>query len=158
MSAPIDAADGQAIDAYHLELVGAAQTIGLLAESAQWFTYEVAAALHHSGRAVQDLTVMELIAAIDGKDYFVRYNPPDPRATTPAAPDFAAGSVRAAVAAFGDAWHAAFMSRSLYCAPALDEALDYDAMTYCFEELGRGRHASMEDRAFFGLEFDEVAT
>lgn len=69
---------------------------------------------------------------------------------------FPVGSVRAAVTAFGDAWHAAFIDREFDCPPARNAIIEEDLMTYCGEELGRGRRASMEDRAFIGLEYDEV--
>lgn len=69
---------------------------------------------------------------------------------------FPPGSVRAAVTAFGDAWHAAFIGPHFECPPARDAVVEEDLMTYCTEELANGRRASMDDRAFIGVAYDEV--
>lgn len=56
-----------AADVYHDELITAALQVGLIAESAQWFSYRVAERLHATGVSIDDLTVRQIHAAIEAE-------------------------------------------------------------------------------------------
>ena len=56
-----------AADIYHDELITAALQVGLIAESAQWFSYQVAERLHATGVSIDDLTVRQIHAAIEAE-------------------------------------------------------------------------------------------
>lgn len=70
---------------------------------------------------------------------------------------FPAGSVRAAVAAFGDAWHAAFIAPDFDCPPARDCLTEEHAFALCDTLSDCGRRWSVPRRAFLGLQPHEVA-
>lgn len=69
---------------------------------------------------------------------------------------FPAGSVRAAVTAFGDAWTATFIGPSFECPAIRAELADDTVMDYCGELVRQDRRASMEDRAFIWLDRDDI--
>ena len=70
---------------------------------------------------------------------------------------FPAGSVRGAVAAFGDAWHAAFITADFSCPPARDGLGDDPSFGVCATRSVCGQRWSMPRRAFLGLQPHEVA-
>ena len=70
---------------------------------------------------------------------------------------FPAGSARAAVAAFGDAWHAAFITPDFDCPPARDCLTEEHAFELCDTLSDCGRRWSVPRRAFLGLQPHEVA-
>lgn len=70
---------------------------------------------------------------------------------------FPAGSVRAAVAAYGDAWHAAFIADYFACPPASDCLAEEHAFQLCDTLSHYGPRWSMPRRAYLGLQPHEVA-
>lgn len=56
-----------AADDYHDELITAALQVGVIAESAQWFSFRVALRLRETGVSIDDLTVRQIHAAIEAE-------------------------------------------------------------------------------------------
>lgn len=61
-----------AADDYHDELITAALQVGLIAESAQWFSFRVALRLCETGVSIADLTVRQIHDAIEAERLLVR--------------------------------------------------------------------------------------
>ena len=70
---------------------------------------------------------------------------------------FPPGSARAALAAFGNAWHAEFITPDFDCPPARDCLTEEHAFELCDTLSDCGRRWSVPRRAFLGLQPHEVA-
>lgn len=71
---------------------------------------------------------------------------------------FPPGSIRRAVAAFGDAWTADFISPAFECPPMRAELRDTMVMNDCGALASRDRGATMPARAYIQINRDEVAS